>query len=88
MRPTLSSIAIWSILMNRRHLPWQGVKNKYWNITKSFGVHIVEGLGYVLVKLSRLNDKSVIMAIRRNWYTTHCVETRNPCFYIEEQSIQ
>ena len=55
---------------------------------KSFGVHIVEGLGYVLVKLGRLNDKSVIMATRRNWYMTHCVETRNPCFYIEEQSIQ
>ena len=44
---------------------------------KSLGVHIVEGLGYVLVKLGRLNDKSVIMATRRNWY-----------FYIEEQSIQ
>ena len=55
---------------------------------KSFGVHIVEGLGYVLVKLGRLNDKSVIMATRRNWYMTHCVELRNPCFYIEEQSIQ
>ena len=25
---------------------------------KSFGVHIVEGLGYVLVKLGRLNGKS------------------------------
>ena len=55
---------------------------------KSFGVHIVEGLGYVLVKLGRLNDKSVIVATRRNWCMTHCVETRNPCFYIEEQIIQ
>ena len=55
---------------------------------KSFGVHIVEGLGYVLVKLGRLNDKSVIMATKRNWYMTHCVETRNPYFYIEEHNIQ
>ena len=55
---------------------------------KSYGVHIGEGLGYVLVKPGRLNDKSVIMAIRRNWYMTHCVETHNPCFYIEEHNIQ
>ena len=46
------------------------------------------GLGYVLVKLGKLNDKSVIMAPRPNWYMTHCVETRNPGFYKEEESIQ
>ena len=47
--PQTQLVSIWSILMNRCHLAWQGVKNKYWNIMKSFGVHIVEGLGYVLV---------------------------------------
>ena len=51
---------------------------------KSFGVHIVEGLGNVLVKPGRLNNKSVIMATRRNWYyMTHCVETRNPKYSVK-----